>query len=96
MKDTNTSTTEQHTDCLLGQGTYEEYTPICQCPSCLVDPVDEPDEYEQHRSGQANAEPFEDDYSGFNDGPSDEEIKAIPTMTADEYWESFTSNDRPW
>lgn len=86
MKDTNTSTTEQHTDCLLGQGTYD-YTPICQCQSCLVDPDDE-------------------DYSGFTDGPSDEEIEAITipeqpyqpieTMTEDEYWESFTSNDRPW
>lgn len=81
MKNTNTSTTEQHNnDCLLGQGTYT-YTPICQCNACFVDPVDEPDEYQQHRSGEANAEPFEDDYfpsfEGHNDGPSDEEIEAL-------------------
>jgi len=75
------TTTEQHNnDCLLGQGTYT-YTPICQCNTCFVDPTDEPDEYEQHRSGQANSEPFEDDYfpsfEGHNDGPSDEEIETL-------------------
>ena len=69
MKDTNTSTTEQHNnDCLLGQGTYT-YTPICQCNACFVDPEDDTPE-----------QPYQ----------------PIETMTEDEYWESFTSNDRPW
>ena len=82
------TTTEQHKDdCLRGRGTYD--TPICQCAKCFVDPEDQFDEYEYHRSGEASSEPFpgDDDYfpsfEGHNDGPSDEEIEALE---ADSGW----------
>lgn len=37
---TTATTTQHNNDCLLGQGNYE-YTPICQCNKCFVDPEDD-------------------------------------------------------